>query len=51
MRIIRLPDTRERFNSVGLDAVGSTPEELTALIRKETVLYAELVKKIGLKPQ
>jgi tripartite-type tricarboxylate transporter receptor subunit TctC len=51
MRIIREPDVRERFNSVGLDAVGSTPEELAALIKKETVMYAELVKKIGLKPQ
>jgi len=51
MRIIRLPDVRERFSSVGLDAVGSTPEELAALIKKETVMYAKLVKQIGYKPQ
>jgi tripartite-type tricarboxylate transporter receptor subunit TctC len=36
---------------VGLDAVGSTPEELAALIKKEVVMYAKLVKQIGLKPQ
>lgn len=51
MRIIRQPDVQERFASVGLDAVGSTPEELAALIKKETVMYAKLVKQIGLKPQ
>ena len=51
MRIIKQPDTQERFNSVGLDAVGSTPEELAALIKAETVMYAKLVKQIGLKPQ
>ncbi|HET9404899.1 MAG TPA: tripartite tricarboxylate transporter substrate-binding protein, partial [Burkholderiales bacterium] len=51
MRIIRQPDVQERFNSVGLDSVGSTPEELAALIKKEVVMYGKLVKQIGLKPQ
>jgi len=51
MRIIRQPDVKERFTTVGLDAVGSTPEELAALIKKEVVMYANLVKQIGLKPQ
>ena len=51
MRIIKHPEMQERFNQQGLDAVGSTPEELSALIKKETVEYAKLVKQIGLKPQ
>jgi tripartite-type tricarboxylate transporter receptor subunit TctC len=51
MRIIKQPDVQERFATVGLDAVGSTPEELAALIKNETVMYAKLVKQIGLKPQ
>ena len=51
MRIIKQPDVQERFTSQGLDAVGSTPEELSALIKKEVVMYAKLVKQIGLKPQ
>ncbi|MGH8661577.1 MAG: Bug family tripartite tricarboxylate transporter substrate binding protein [Burkholderiales bacterium] len=51
MRIIKQPDVQERFAIVGLDAVGSTPEELAALIKKETAMYANLVKQIGLKPQ
>ena len=51
IRIIKLPDTQERFHSVGLDAVGSAPAELAKLIKEESVMYAKLVKQIGLQPQ
>lgn len=51
IRIIKQPDVQERFSAQGLDAVGSTPEELDALIKKEVVMYAKLVKQIGLQPQ
>lgn len=51
MKIIKMPEIHERLNSQGLDAVGSTPEELAALIKKEYVMYGKLVKQIGLKPQ
>ena len=51
MRIIRNPDMQVHFAQQGLDAVGSTPEELATLIKREQVEYAKLVKQIGLKPQ
>jgi len=51
IRIIRLPEIQERFSSQGLDAVGSSPEELAALIKSEIVMYAKLVKQVGLQPQ
>ncbi len=51
MRIIKLPEVQERLSSQGLDAVGSTPEELAALIKAELVMYGKLVKQIGLKPE
>ncbi len=51
IRIIRLPETKERFSAQGLDAVGSSPEEVVALIKSETMMYARLVKQIGFKPQ
>jgi tripartite-type tricarboxylate transporter receptor subunit TctC len=51
MRIIKNPDMQAHFAQQGLDAVGSTPEELATLIKKEQVEYAMLVKQIGLKPQ
>lgn len=51
IRIIKQPDVHERFVTVGLDAIGSTPQELADLIKKEVVMYAKLVKQIGLQPQ
>jgi tripartite-type tricarboxylate transporter receptor subunit TctC len=49
--IVKQPDVRERFASQGLDAVGSTPEQLSKLIKEETAMYGKLVKQIGLQPQ
>ena len=51
IRIVKLPDVKERLNSQGLDAVGSTPEELAALMRNEIAMFAKLVKQIGYQPQ
>ncbi|MBI3918678.1 MAG: tripartite tricarboxylate transporter substrate binding protein [Betaproteobacteria bacterium] len=51
VRIVNLPDVKERFNSQGLTAVGSTPEELSALIKEESLEVAKLVKQIGYQPQ
>jgi tripartite-type tricarboxylate transporter receptor subunit TctC len=51
MRIIKSPDITQRIEQQGLDAVGSTPEELAAIIKAETQMYGKLVKQIGLKPQ
>jgi tripartite-type tricarboxylate transporter receptor subunit TctC len=51
MRIIKSPDVSQRIEQQGLDAVGSTPEELAAIIKAETQMYGKLVKQIGLKPQ
>ena len=51
IRITKLPDFRERLNSQGLDVIGSTPEEFGTLIKKETGVFAKLVKQIGYVPQ
>jgi tripartite-type tricarboxylate transporter receptor subunit TctC len=51
IRIVRMPDVKERLNSQGLDAVGTTPDELSALIKSEIAMFAKLVKQIGFKPQ
>jgi tripartite-type tricarboxylate transporter receptor subunit TctC len=51
IRIIKQPDVREKLNSQGLDAIGSTPGELGALIKSEVALFAKLVKQIGYQPQ
>lgn len=51
VKIIRSADVRERFATQGLDAVGSSREDLKALIKKEIDMYAQIVKQIGYKPQ
>ena len=51
VKLLKHPDVIERFQAQGLKPVGSTPEELSALIRNETIMYAKLIKQIGLEPQ
>ena len=51
VKILKQPDVIERFQAQGLKPVGSTPEQLSALIKEETAMYAKLIKQIGLEPQ
>lgn len=50
VKILKQPDVIERFQAQGLKPVGSTPEQLSALIKEEIVMYAKLIKQIGLEP-
>lgn len=47
--ILRAPDLIERFAALGLEAVGSTPDEYAAHLRAELARYGKLIKSIGLK--
>jgi tripartite-type tricarboxylate transporter receptor subunit TctC len=49
VRIVQLPDVRERFTSLGMEPVGDTPEQFAAHIRNELDKYAKLVKASGAK--
>jgi len=51
VKIVHLPDVKERFLEQGLTPVGSTPEAMSKLIKEESAEYAKLVKQIGLQPQ
>ncbi|MBI3053869.1 MAG: tripartite tricarboxylate transporter substrate binding protein [Betaproteobacteria bacterium] len=51
VKIVNLPDVKERFLGQGLTPVGSTPEQMSALMKEESMEYAKLVKQIGLEPQ
>ena len=51
VKVVNLPDVKERFQGQGLTAVGSTPEQMGALMREESMQVAKLVKQIGYKPQ
>ncbi|HYH40748.1 MAG TPA: tripartite tricarboxylate transporter substrate binding protein [Burkholderiales bacterium] len=51
VKIVNLPDVQERLIGQGLTPVGSTPEQMRALMMEESRENAKLVKQIGLKPQ
>jgi tripartite-type tricarboxylate transporter receptor subunit TctC len=51
VKVLQLPDVKDRIEGQGLTIVGSTPEALSALIRTESIKYAKLVKDIGFQPQ
>ncbi|MGZ5139543.1 MAG: Bug family tripartite tricarboxylate transporter substrate binding protein [Burkholderiales bacterium] len=47
----RTPDMQEKFASMGMESVVSTPEAFAKVIREETVTWANVVKAAGIKPQ
>ncbi len=50
-RALRTPDMKERLTSLGLNTVGSTPEEFAGYINSETEKWAKVIKTMGIKPQ
>ena len=48
---VNAPETKESMFAQGSIAVGGTPEELDALIRREYALWSKVVKAGGLKPE
>ena len=46
---IQAPDTRAKFERVGLEPAGTTPQELAAKQAEETRLWAEPVRASGFK--
>ena len=43
------PQTRERLAALGSEGGGGTPEEFGALIRKDSAMWADVVKRSGAK--
>ena len=48
-KILAMPDTVERLASVGLTPFISTPEQLAALMRSETIRYGEVIRAANIK--
>jgi tripartite-type tricarboxylate transporter receptor subunit TctC len=49
VKALAMPAMRQRFNELGLEAVGNTPAEFTEVIRKETPEWAKVIKDAGIK--
>lgn len=51
VRILELPDVKQRMVAIGADAVSISPKELDKRIADEVTLTIELGRKAGIKPQ
>jgi tripartite-type tricarboxylate transporter receptor subunit TctC len=47
VRILKLPDVRGRFEELGIEPVGDTPEQFAQYIKGELAKYAKIAKQSG----
>jgi len=49
--ILQRPAVREQFEKLGVEASGSTPEELAAFLKQQLVDWGRAAREAGLKPE
>ena len=50
VKALASPEVRGKLNHLGIDVIGSSPEEFAAVIRSETPKWAKVIKDSGIKP-
>jgi tripartite-type tricarboxylate transporter receptor subunit TctC len=48
-KIVRTPETRDKFAAQGAEPMTTTPEEYAATIRSDIALWTKMVKELGLR--
>ncbi|MGP1609117.1 MAG: Bug family tripartite tricarboxylate transporter substrate binding protein, partial [Burkholderiales bacterium] len=51
LQIVKQPDVKERFATLGLEPKGTSPQEYAAFIKSEIDKVARITKAIGLQPE
>jgi len=49
--VLKLGASRERFLAEGAEALGTEPDEFAAMIRREVVKWAKVIRQAGIKPE
>ncbi len=49
--IIATPGFKERMTAIGVDTVGTTPQEYARIVREEYVKWGKVVEAAGIKPE
>ena len=44
-----MADVRERYGKAGMEAVGSTPEELATLVKSDIARLGKLIREAGIR--
>ena len=47
---LKVPEVAARFDSLGAERIGSTPEQFAALVSRELEVWSDVVKRSGVKP-
>ncbi len=50
VRVLSMPDVRERLSGQGVEVAGTTPQQFEAFVREEIVRWDKAVKQSGAKP-
>lgn len=50
-RVLRQTEVKEKFSNAGVEAIGSSPEELAAKIKSEGTRTAKLIKDAGIRAE
>ena len=50
-KVLAEPATRQKIEDLGANVRQNSAEEFAALVQRETVKFAQLVKQIGIKPE
>ena len=51
VRILAMPDVRQKLSDLGMEIVGNSPAELADVIKRHTPQRAQLIKAAGIEPQ
>ena len=49
VKTLAIPEVRKKFDELGLEPIGNTPDEFAAIIKKETPEWAKVIKDAGIK--
>lgn len=48
-RLLKLPEVRERMQTLGLDPAGGTPEAFAAFVKADIARWAKVIKESGVR--
>ena len=50
VKVLAMPDVRQKLSTVGMEVVGNSPAEFAAAIKAETPQWAKIIKDAGIAP-